>query len=191
MIRRPPRSTRVRSSAASDVYKRQGQQSGGGVAMRPAHLQWGHNYGVWRGWSWSRVVEGRWREWSLRCWLVGGGVCLPPRARSLAGLAYRAYWVVVRLGVESLRVYRLQSLVCRRVRVAVRARDRARRCTCARVRLGARVRHIEKRASCASGAREAVVTRGRRRSRGAGRARGGSVCVVEAAEQRRELCVCV
>src|SRR5665811_1769465 len=32
MIRRPPRSTRVRSSAASDVYKRQPYHSSNGVA---------------------------------------------------------------------------------------------------------------------------------------------------------------
>src|SRR5665254_21335 len=39
MIRRPPRSTRVRSSAASDVYKRQGSAGRGlGVPLRPVWL---------------------------------------------------------------------------------------------------------------------------------------------------------
>src|SRR5665811_2637926 len=33
MIRRPPRSTRVRSSAASDVYKRQGVTAGPGLEV--------------------------------------------------------------------------------------------------------------------------------------------------------------
>src|SRR5665811_1228680 len=39
MIRRPPRSTRVRSSAASDVYKRQGEDSEpSGSAARRARV---------------------------------------------------------------------------------------------------------------------------------------------------------
>src|SRR5665254_24334 len=40
MIRRPPRSTRVRSSAASDVYKRQGAQPPTGRQQRRRrHIQ--------------------------------------------------------------------------------------------------------------------------------------------------------
>src|SRR5665254_16721 len=35
MIRRPPRSTRVRSSAASDVYKRQGLSGGSRIDPEP------------------------------------------------------------------------------------------------------------------------------------------------------------
>src|SRR5665811_469418 len=38
MIRRPPRSTRVRSSAASDVYKRQGVWEGQGTAAYLHHV---------------------------------------------------------------------------------------------------------------------------------------------------------
>src|SRR5665811_189578 len=38
MIRRPPRSTRVRSSAASDVYKRQAQMTGRVGHVLPAAL---------------------------------------------------------------------------------------------------------------------------------------------------------
>src|SRR5665811_979925 len=38
MIRRPPRSTRVRSSAASDVYKRQIKDFGIEEALRPASV---------------------------------------------------------------------------------------------------------------------------------------------------------
>mgnify|MGYP003381531436 CR=1 FL=1 len=37
MIRRPPRSTLDRSSAASDVYKRQGLDPDGGEERRPVH----------------------------------------------------------------------------------------------------------------------------------------------------------
>src|SRR5665811_522766 len=50
MIRRPPRSTRVRSSAASDVYKRQGIGGTGivtigGIVSMAAHLE-GKGVGV-------------------------------------------------------------------------------------------------------------------------------------------------
>ncbi|WP_460379389.1 hypothetical protein, partial [Staphylococcus aureus] len=37
MIRRPPRSTRVRSSAASDVYKRQIQYGGSVIKQKTAY----------------------------------------------------------------------------------------------------------------------------------------------------------
>ena len=37
MIRRPPRSTLDRSSAASDVYKRQDQHAAEGVQVQPRH----------------------------------------------------------------------------------------------------------------------------------------------------------
>ena len=50
MIRRPPRSTRVRSSAASDVYKRQGGRTG--ALERACALGRGRV---------SRGVPGRWR----------------------------------------------------------------------------------------------------------------------------------
>src|SRR5665811_1893190 len=40
MMRRPPRSTRVRSSAASDVYKRQDPGLGGFLASVPDYAQY-------------------------------------------------------------------------------------------------------------------------------------------------------
>ena len=49
MIRRPPRSTQSRSSAASDVYKRQGEGADRGEGRRvrrPGALQLGHGRSV-------------------------------------------------------------------------------------------------------------------------------------------------
>src|SRR5665811_2517316 len=51
MRRRPPRSTRVRSSAASDVYKRQGSPRGAGHALDvevldPDHVETGGEVGA-------------------------------------------------------------------------------------------------------------------------------------------------
>ena len=74
MIRRPPRSTRKESSAASDVYKRQGQcrqRLGGGVARQQHVLQVGWialRHGAFHG----RTVraEGHYSLWSGG----GGGV---------------------------------------------------------------------------------------------------------------------
>src|SRR5665811_2207066 len=42
MIRRPPRSTRVRSSAASDVYKRQGVSIAPRLTVDDALVRWEH-----------------------------------------------------------------------------------------------------------------------------------------------------
>ena len=48
MIRRPPRSTQSRSSAASDVYKRQGYESLARADMFLGRVRVRQNYGLWR-----------------------------------------------------------------------------------------------------------------------------------------------
>src|SRR5665811_1419546 len=97
MIRRPPRSTRVRSSAASDVYKRQGYEADRGAAsyrLRPGDVEW-WDYHSWQGSGRVPVVVGGFPEPFLhgydgkrRAAAVRFGPRLGAEARALAAVVH-------------------------------------------------------------------------------------------------------